>query len=74
MTYQEARDYKLNKSSKSPDGYTLDREESSGGFLFWGDYKDGWYLKNGAKKKPVSLSINSSYYSNQIKFLGWVEK
>ncbi len=74
LTLEESKQYRLNTSSKSPDGYSLARETSSSGFLLWGDYDDGWYLKNGAKKKRVELSTSGSYYSREIKFLGWVNK
>ncbi len=74
VSLEEARQYRLNTSSKSSDGYTLTREQGEGGFLFWGDYSSGWYLKNGAKKKQVDLEGASSDYSQDIKFLGWVEK
>lgn len=74
LSLEEAKGYRLNTSSKSPDGYTLARESSSGGFLFWGDYDEGWYLKDGAKKKKVELTTTSSYHSRDIKLLGWVNK
>lgn len=74
LTLEEARRYQLNTSSRSPDGYVLTRESSSSGFLFWGDYDDGWYLKSGTKKKSVELTNSGSYYSRDIKFLGWVNK
>ena len=74
LTLAEAQRYRLDSSSKSPDGYSLVREETSSGFLFWGDYNAGWYLKNGTKQKKVELSSNVSYDSRDIKFLGWVEK
>lgn len=75
LTVGEAMQYRLNTSSRSPDGYTLAREEMSGGFLFWGDYDQGWYLKNGLKKKEVALATTTSYYfSDQLEFLGWVNK
>lgn len=74
LTLEEAKRYQLNTSSKSPDGYTLAREESDSGFLFWSNYDSGWYLKDGAKKKKVELSNNGSYYSRDVKFLGWVNK
>ncbi|HSX32585.1 MAG TPA: hypothetical protein VLF43_04945 [Candidatus Saccharimonadales bacterium] len=72
LTLQEAKRYQLNTSSKSPDGYTLTKQGSSGGFLFWDNYDEGWYLKNGGKKKSVMLANNNSYYSSDITFLGWV--
>jgi len=74
LTLEEAKRYQLNTSSKSPDGYSLTREDNDSGFLFWGNYDSGWYLKNGAKKKRVELSTNGSYYSRDVKFLGWINK
>ncbi|MEK7602619.1 MAG: hypothetical protein AAB459_00035 [Patescibacteria group bacterium] len=74
LTLEEARRYRLNTSSKSPDGYSLTREEGDSGFLFWGNYKSGWYLKNGAKKKEVELSTDDSYYSRDVNFLGWINQ
>lgn len=74
ITLAEARRYQLDTSSKSPDGYSLVKEENDSGFLFWGNYKSGWYLKNGAKKKTITLTNSSSYYSRNVKFLGWVNK
>lgn len=73
----EANQYRLNTSSKSPDGYTLSRDSSGGGgFLFWGSSSDsGWYLKNGMLKQQVDFSLAGyDYYSDNINFLGWVEK
>ena len=74
LTLEEAKRYQLNTSSKSPDGYSLLRDESNSGFLFWGNDESGWYLKSGAKKKKVELSTNGSYYSSDVKFLGWINK
>lgn len=73
LTLDEARRYRLDTSSKSPDGYTLIRESSGGNFLFWGGRDTGWYLRDGAKKKKIELSPNESYYSQNIEFLGWVK-
>lgn len=74
LSLDEAKKLRLSTVSKSADGYTLTRDETESGFLFWGDYDAGWYLKNGAKKKKIVLSNNDSYYSQDVKFLGWVEK
>lgn len=74
ITLEEAKRFRLNTSSKSTDGYTLSRESTDSGFLFWGDYDQGWYLKNGAKKKKVELTNNDSYYSRDVQFLGWVNE
>lgn len=74
VTLEEARTYRLDASSKSPDGYTLTSERSGGGFLFWSDRDNGWYLQDGAKKKKIELSTKQSYYSQDVKFLGWVNQ
>ena len=67
ITLEEAHRYMLNTSSRSPDGYTLVRESTGRSFLFWGDYDESWYLKNGAKKKKVALSNTDYYYSKTNK-------
>lgn len=72
LTVEDAEQYQLLNSSKSPDGYVVEREESSSGFLFWGEYSEGWYMKNGLKKKQIQLA-NDTYYSDSINFLGWVK-
>ena len=73
ITLDDAQSYQLDVSSRSPDGYTLTQEGSSSGFLFWSSRDDRWYLKDGAKKKPVELITDQSRYSQNIKFLGWVK-
>mgnify|MGYP006914141258 CR=1 FL=1 len=73
----KAQTYNLRGSNVSPDGYQLERAngEGSGGFLFWGGSGDyGWYLKDGLKKKRVNLSSSSSYYTENITLIGWVEE
>jgi hypothetical protein len=74
ITLKEAQQHTLNTSSKSPDNYRLVREQSHDGFLFWSDSGEGWYLKDGAKKRKIELATDGSYYSHNITFLGWVEK
>jgi hypothetical protein len=73
LTLEEAKHYQLNTSSKSSDGYSLTREGGDSSWLFWGNPDSGWYLKNGAKKKKVELSTNASY-SQDVRFLGWINK
>jgi hypothetical protein len=74
ITLEQTRSYSLNTSSRSPDGYTLSQPDSGSGFLFWDNYDQGWYLKNGAKRKKVDLLQTRSYYSSDVTFLGWVNK
>lgn len=72
LTPEEAKRYQLNASSKSPDGYSLTKEDRDSGFLFWGSHDSGWYLKDGIKKKKIELSTVGSYSSRDVTFLGWV--
>jgi hypothetical protein len=75
LDYSEAADINLINSSKSPDGYSLVRDTGdSGGFLFSGGYNPTWQLQNGLKKKTVTLNGDQVDYSNQITFIGWVQK
>ena len=74
LTFEQSQQYKLNASSKSPDGYSLNKESNNRVFLFGGNYDEGWYLQNGMKKKRVELSNTESYTYRNVKFLGWVEK
>ena len=64
---EEAGDYPLDPTSKSPDGYQLVQNSNNGGFLFWSDYRNSWSLKKGLVSKPVSIQ------SYEIKFIGWVK-
>lgn len=73
ITVEQAQSYNLNTSSRSPDGYILEQERSESGFLFWGGNDTGWYLKNGIRKKMVTLE-NDNYYSDNVRFFGWVNK
>ena len=72
LTTDEAKAYKLDTSSRSPDGYVLSRESSSPGFLFWGSGGNRWILKKGLYKKPVELVESPDYYNN-ITLVGWVK-
>lgn len=74
ITFEEARELRLDNSSRSPDGYVLTRENTGGGFLFRGSSDSGWYLKNGAAKKEVDLQYYDDYYYDEGEFLGWVKK
>lgn len=68
--------YRVDNSSRSPDGYTLEHENgSSNGFLFFYSSKqDGWYLKKDFLKKPVTLPYSDDYYDNRdLQFLGWIK-
>lgn len=73
ITYEEARHLKIDASSRSPDGYTLTQENSSGSFLLWGRSDSGWYLKNGAASKKIDVDRYGMSYMEQSKFLGWIK-
>jgi hypothetical protein len=66
ISFEEARRYKLDVFSRSPDGYALKYESGYSGGWF-GVYSDGrWNLVNGWYEKEANID-----YSN-IVFLGWV--
>lgn len=71
-----ARQYKLDNSNVSPDGYRLEQGSTdAGGFLFSvGSSDNNWYLVNGIKKKTMHLNTGNSWDGHNIKFLGWVEQ
>ncbi len=76
LSSDEARNYRIDNSSRSPDGYILEHEDgSNSGFIFfYSRDHGGWYLKNGMLKKPVTLPADNSYYNNRnIQFLGWIK-
>lgn len=69
LTDTEITRYKLDSASKSPDGYTVGRSSSGGGFLFWGGTNgNDWSLRKGIVARPVDLSAENS----DIHFIGWV--
>ena len=74
ITFEEAQQYKLISSSKSPDGYILSKESSHSGFILWSNYDEGFYLKNGIKKKKIELTPVGSYDSYFEEFVAWVNK
>lgn len=63
----EASRYKLDATSKSPDGYTLKQNSGSSGFLFWSDYSRSWSLSKGIVSQPITLGTDSDNT-----FIGWV--
>ncbi len=72
VTLNEAQEFELDVSSKSPDGYTLSKQGTGGSFLSDG-YKEEWMLEDGLKKKKTQLGTGDSLYSQTITLLGWVK-
>ncbi len=71
ISIEEAGEYRLDTSSRSPDNYTLVQAAGgSGGFLFWQDYDDSWYLKDGIKKRKLDIAKSGE----TVTFMGWVKK
>lgn len=62
----DAENYLLDPTSKSPEGYTLERNTNSGGFLFWSESGGRWSLEKGIVSKPIDIN------GYDIKFVGWV--
>lgn len=77
LTLNEAKNYKLDSSEKSPDGYVVRLNKGSSGEFyffpfFWGSgVSRGYYITkdNGLSKQ---LPFKGTYYN--FKFLGWVLK
>lgn len=68
VQFDEAARYRLDTTSKSPDGYTLKHNSNSSGFLFWGGSSRSWSLSKGFASQPVTLG--SGY--GDSKFIGWI--
>ena len=69
LSSEEVSRYKLDSSSKSPDGYSLSKSGSNGGFLFWGsNYGDDWSLRKGIVARPIDLDT----HGNDIHLIAWV--
>lgn len=73
LTVDEAKRYQLDSSSRSPDGYTLSKDSTSSGFLFWDSSQSSWTLKNGMYKRKIDLQNDSYYYNESVMFIGWVK-
>ncbi len=74
ISIQDFNNYHLINSSKSPDGYNLDNQNSINGALVFRNSDNQWYLKNGLLNKKVELTNDAYYYYGNVKFLGWVDK
>lgn len=70
LTLEEAQEYELDTTSKSPDGYTLESRQQSG--PFGSSWDNNWSLKKGILSKPVTLSGDNDRYSRSNNFIGWV--
>lgn len=71
ISVEEAKNYELDPSEKSPDGYAVsnDRDRSYSFFpFFYGGSDRGTYLTG----HGVSKRVSEKYYD--LKFLGWVKK
>ncbi|OGY21875.1 MAG: hypothetical protein A2126_00655 [Candidatus Woykebacteria bacterium GWB1_45_5] len=66
ITLSEAQSYTIDPSTKSPDGYTVERASSGG--IFGGGYENGYYLKGHGFSKKINISADRYNF----RFLGWV--
>ena len=71
LTFEEVQELTLSGSSRSSEGYSLERSYSGGSFFFpfGSGYSSQWVLASNDGEKPVELE-DGSYYD--IEFLGWV--
>lgn len=73
ISLADAQQYSIDSNTRSPDGYKLERSNSSSGFfLLWYDEDNEWELVNGSQKKTVDLERSSRYYYDDVEFVGWV--
>jgi hypothetical protein len=78
ITFEEAQKLTVDISSKSPDGYILDRGGNNNGiFEIFGSNRNynEWYLKKGVVSKKVYLTAQNDRYGYNgyyDQFLGWV--
>lgn len=75
LSFEEAQKIFLDPSIRSADGYEVARGGYSGdGFLFSGGRSDfgHWYIKGYNRSFQLNLRLFGSYYSDNFKFLGWV--
>ncbi len=71
ISVEQANAISLSSSSASPDGYSVGRSNSSGGFLFFDSGStSSWVVKKGSFEKPITLS-NGPDYATSITILGW---
>jgi uncharacterized membrane protein YgcG len=73
---QAANNYALNSNNQSPDGYSLQQGNYSGGsFLFGGgggsDYSS-WFLNGHNRSRKLNLQLTGAGYDN-FQFLGWIK-
>ena len=75
ISFAQPQSYKLDASSVSPDGYTVERGNYGGGdFLFAGGGRDynSWFIKGHNRSHKLNLKITGNNYYD-IQFLGWIE-
>ena len=75
---EETKNFSIDTSAVSPDGYVLDGPNYSGnglvGGLFGGGYRNSGYR---LKKGNIGYKLANTpvdYYYDQVKFIGWVVK
>lgn len=78
MVVEETKNYVIDNSTVSPDGYKLEGPNYSGGGLMGGLFGGG-YRNTGFRitKGNVSYKLpetQQDFYYNQVKFIGWVIK
>ena len=75
ISFEEAEEFILDRSSKSADGFEIENGRSRGGLFFSGynNYSEKFLVSNFTSKKlniELNYNINSSSY---FRFLGWIK-
>lgn len=74
VSFQDAKNFNLDSSDESQDGYKLEEGNSSDGFFpffFYRRNNDEYLVGHNTSKKLNIKNAGTSYY-NTIHFLGWV--
>ena len=79
LSFDEAQNFTIYPSQKSPDGFDIVPGNRGGGFLFFdggSDYSTRYITGHGFSKKLdlQTQGNNYSYYSYSFRFLGWIIK
>ncbi len=74
LTFDQAKTYSLDPANVSEDGYTVQRGNGGGDFIFGGGGSDynNWYIKGHNRSTKLNLKSSSLDYYN-FQFLGWIK-
>ncbi len=74
---EEMKNFKIDTSSKSPDGYEFNYSGYGHGgiatdIFVGGSYRNNYSIRKGAVAFKVNMPRDQYYYYNNLKFIGWI--